>query len=116
MTPTANQANATIKVNTVSVTSGQASGAISLSVGSNTINVLVTAQDGVTYQTYVITVTRAAGSTVITALAIPGVTAPVTGGTPVTTIGTSSQYTGTITWSGNPVTFRHRQPTRQRSH
>ena len=29
-------------------------------MGSNTINVLVTAQDGVTYRTYVITVTRAA--------------------------------------------------------
>jgi hypothetical protein len=74
-------------------------------VGSNTINVLVTAQDGVTYQTYVITVTRAAGTTVITALAIPGITVPVTGGTPVTTVGTSAQYTGTVTWNGNPETF-----------
>ena len=59
VTPTANQGNATIKVNNVSVASGQASGAISLSVGSNTINVLVTGQDGVT-PVYTITVTRAA--------------------------------------------------------
>jgi uncharacterized repeat protein (TIGR02543 family) len=59
VTPTRNQANATIAVNGTPVTSGSASSAIALSVGSNTINVVVTAQDGTTTSTYAITVTRA---------------------------------------------------------
>jgi len=62
VTPTVNQANATIKVNTVSVSSGVASAPISLNVGANTISVVVTAQDGVTIKTYTITVTRAVAS------------------------------------------------------
>ena len=62
VTPTANQANATIKVNGTTVASGTASGPITLSVGSNTITSVVTAQDGVTTETYTITVTRAAPS------------------------------------------------------
>ena len=55
VTPTRTQGNATVTVNGTSVTSGSASGAISLSVGSNTINVVVTAQDGATTKTYTIT-------------------------------------------------------------
>jgi len=62
VTPTRTQANATITVNGSAVTSGNASGAISLNVGSNTINVVVTAQDGATTKTYTVTVTRAASS------------------------------------------------------
>ena len=60
VTPTVTQANATITVNGTAVTSGNASGAISLSVGSNTITTVVTAQDGTTTQTYTTAVTRAA--------------------------------------------------------
>ena len=60
VTPTVNQGNATVKVNGTTVASGSPSGAISLAVGSNTINVVVTAQDGTTTKTYAITVTRAA--------------------------------------------------------
>jgi len=37
--------------------------------------------------------------------AIPGVTAPVTGATPVTTITATAEYTGTVAWAGNPATF-----------
>jgi hypothetical protein len=44
VTPTVNQANATVTVNAIGVTSGAASGAISLAVGPNTITVKVTAQ------------------------------------------------------------------------
>jgi gliding motility-associated-like protein len=54
---TRNQANATIKINGNTVTSGSAT-PVTLSVGSNSIAVLVTAQDGTT-KTYTITVTRA---------------------------------------------------------
>jgi uncharacterized delta-60 repeat protein len=59
LTPTREQANATITVNGSAVTSGTASAPISLSVGSNAIPIIVTAQDG-TLKTYTVTVTRAA--------------------------------------------------------
>jgi gliding motility-associated-like protein len=62
LTPTVADANATIKVNGTTVTSGSASGAIPLTVGSNIITTVVTAQDGITKQTYTITVTRGAAS------------------------------------------------------
>jgi len=58
VTPTVNESHATITVNGVAVTSGTPSGAIGLAVGSNTISIVVTAQDGVTTQTYTITATR----------------------------------------------------------
>ena len=60
VTPTVNQVNALVKVNGVTVTSGQPSTSINLSVGSNTISVLVTAENGTTTNTYTISVTRAA--------------------------------------------------------
>jgi alpha-tubulin suppressor-like RCC1 family protein len=59
VTPTVTDATATVKVNGVSVTSGFASGSISLAVGSNVITTVVTAEDGTTASTYTITVTRA---------------------------------------------------------
>ena len=64
VTPTVTQANATVQVRVNGgayngVTSGNASGALPLNVGSNSIEVLVTAQDGVTTTNYTITVTRA---------------------------------------------------------
>ncbi len=63
VTPTKSNANATIQVNInggsyATVTSGLASGALSLNVGTNTINILVTAEDLVTTKTYVITAIR----------------------------------------------------------
>lgn len=42
---------------------------------------------------------------VVTTAAIPGVTAPVTGATPVTTITATAQYTGVVTWSPVATTF-----------
>ncbi|MEI6553062.1 MAG: cadherin-like beta sandwich domain-containing protein [bacterium] len=58
ITPTAHQANATITVNGTPVINGQVSGAITLNIGSNTVSTVVTAQDGVTTDTYTIIVTR----------------------------------------------------------
>ncbi len=43
--------------------------------------------------------------TVIDIMVIPGVTAPVTGATPVTTITETTQYTGTVSWSPVHATF-----------
>jgi gliding motility-associated-like protein len=59
VTPTTNDPNATVTVNGVAVTSGTASGAIGLNVGTNMITTVVTAQDGTTTDTYTIVVTRA---------------------------------------------------------
>jgi len=58
--PTSAVSTSTVKVNGTTVLSGATSNPISLSVGANTITTVVTAQDGVTTKTYVITVTRAA--------------------------------------------------------
>lgn len=62
VTPTASDANATITVNGTAITSGTASGDIALTVGANTVTIVVTAQDGTTAQTYTVSVTRADNS------------------------------------------------------
>ena len=54
--------------------------------------------------TTAVTISGTSTATITTA-AILGVTAPVTGATPVTTITAATQYTGTVTWSSTPTTF-----------
>ncbi len=44
-------------------------------------------------------------TTVISVAAIGGVTAPVRGGTPVSTVTSANGYTGTVSWSGSPQIF-----------
>jgi len=58
VSPVANFANATISVNGISVTSGAASSPIALNVGSNTISIIVTAENGTTLNAYTVIVTR----------------------------------------------------------
>jgi hypothetical protein len=63
VTPTTSEPNATVQVRInggsyATVTSGSPSSVLSLNVGSNTIDVKVTAQDGTTIKTYTITVER----------------------------------------------------------
>ena len=63
VTPTAAESHATLQVRVnggsyASVTSGSASGSLSLNLGDNPVDVLVTAQDGTTTKTYTTTVTR----------------------------------------------------------
>jgi len=43
--------------------------------------------------------------TTISVAAIGGVTAPVSGATPVSTVTAANGYTGTVNWSGSPTTF-----------
>lgn len=62
VTPTVADSLATVTVNGTSATSGSASGSINLSVGSNTVTVVVTAQSGAT-KTYTVQITRASAST-----------------------------------------------------
>lgn len=57
---TPSDANASIKINGVAVTSGTPSEAIALNEGANNIDVVGTAQDGYTTRSYRITVTRTA--------------------------------------------------------
>jgi hypothetical protein len=47
----------------------------------------------------------ASGDKVITLAEIPGITAPDAGGSPVTIIGNTDQYTGMVFWSNSPVVF-----------
>ncbi|TSD67873.1 T9SS type B sorting domain-containing protein [Inquilinus sp. KBS0705] len=58
ITPTLTDANATVAINGNTILSGHASASLPLSLGDNTFNVIVTAQDGTTTNTYTITVTR----------------------------------------------------------
>ncbi len=60
--PTAKDATATITVNGMAVTSGAASQAITLPVGQTVITTVITAQDGITTKSIIITVTRAPSS------------------------------------------------------
>ncbi len=63
ITPTLEDPAASVKVNGVTVASGTHSAPISLAVGPNAINVVVTAHDGTTTQTYALAVTREAPGT-----------------------------------------------------
>ncbi|NOV04752.1 S-layer homology domain-containing protein [Paenibacillus planticolens] len=60
VTPTVTESHARVTVNGTAVTSGGASGVISLNVGNNPITLVVTAQDG-TLKIYTVTITRAEG-------------------------------------------------------
>jgi len=58
VTPTVTDPAATVKVNGITVASGAPSGAIALTVGSNTITTVVTGSDGITQATYKAVITR----------------------------------------------------------
>jgi len=73
VTPTASASGATVRVNGSTVASGSASTAIALAVGSNSLDIVVTAEDGSTSLSYTVLATRAAaGSCTITATETQG--------------------------------------------
>ncbi|MFH6951184.1 MBG domain-containing protein, partial [Flavobacterium sp. FlaQc-51] len=65
VTPFTNDADAAVTINGITVISGNASGVIALAVGSNVITTVVTAQDGITTETYTIVVNRTAPPTIV---------------------------------------------------
>ncbi len=72
VTPSAADTGATVTVNGVQVPPGTASAPITLNVGDNIITVQVTAADGTTQKTYVVTANRAPQQTVIAPPGTPG--------------------------------------------
>jgi gliding motility-associated-like protein len=69
--PTTDNPNATITVNGNPATSGVRTSSIPMSVGANTLTIVATAQDGVTTQTYTITVNRSLpGNALLTSIAL----------------------------------------------
>ena len=96
VTPTRTQANATITVNGTTVTSGVASGSISLTEGSNTVTVIGTAQDGTTTSTYTITVTRPAPPTITISTADFQPRASTNVGVNLSNFDTSLNYQATV--------------------
>lgn len=106
LTPIVQQANATVKVNAASVVSGNASAAIALNIGTNTVTVLVTAQSGVT-RSYNLVVTRdpPPAPTTLAATAITATTATLNGSVIAngTTTSVSFYYYPTITVEGSTV-------------
>ena len=72
VTPTATDPTATITVNGSTVAAGNASPSLPLVAGSNTITIVVTAQDGVTQLTYTITVTEPASTNANLSSLVPG--------------------------------------------
>ncbi|OCX54424.1 hypothetical protein BEL04_09255 [Mucilaginibacter sp. PPCGB 2223] len=67
ITATTSDNNATLTVNGTTVNSGKASATMPVNTGNNAITIVVTAQDGVTQKTYMVTVYKAAPSSAITA-------------------------------------------------
>jgi hypothetical protein len=122
VTPTVHDSTATVRVNSISVASGQPSGNINLNVGSNTITVMVTAQDGTTQQPYSITVNKAAPSsssdaslsnlTISSGTLVPSFSSTTynytdsvaNGVTSVTVTPTVHETHATVTVNGTPVT------------
>ena len=95
LTPTVADATSTVKVNGTSVTSGSASGQINLSVGTNTITAVVTAQDGTTTQAYTVTVTRSPLPPLSSDATLAGIGLSTSGISPTFSSGTTN-YTSSV--------------------
>ena len=92
LTPTVSEPHAAIAVNGATVASGNPSTTINLPTGDTLIRTVVTAQDGVTTQTYTITVSRRLHNDAITANFTSATTVPFTAAG-FTATGTSVNFT-----------------------
>ena len=98
VTPTLADTNAQVQVNGVTVSSGSTSSSISLIEGNNTVSITVTAQDGITLQTYTLTVVRAAGPTLSGLGLSSGTLSP-------TFASATTSYTATLPSASNTLTL-----------
>ena len=112
ITPTATESHATITVNGSSVTSGSNSQAINLSVGSNSISIVVTAEDG-TINTYSLAVTRVPSSdATLSSFSVTGQTDNIVKTLSPTFIATTVNYsTPTEVWDSSPSPVANRRVT-----
>lgn len=90
---------------TFNTSSGAFSGTPTTNASAATFTVTATNTGGSATATFVLTVSAPVPDTVISVAAIGGVTRPVTGATPVTSVTSANGYTGTVSWSGAPVSF-----------
>lgn len=91
---------------TFNTSNGSFSGTPTSTATATTFTVTATNTGGSASATFVLTVNALPPSdSAISVAAIGGVTAPVTGATPVTSVTSANGYTGTVSWSGSPVTF-----------
>ena len=79
VTATPTHAAATVVIEDATGSTTGTSRTMPLSVGANTVSIVVTAEDGQTTQTYTVTVTRAAAPTPGPDLPLPGQELPVPG-------------------------------------
>jgi len=118
VTPTTIEAHATVKVNSIAVTSSTASAAIPLTVGDNVITTVVTAENGTSVKTYTLTVTRKPSTNddlaalkfsngALTPAFTPGTTSYTksvpNGVASVTLTPTTADTSATVTVNGGPV-------------
>ena len=116
VTPVAADVNATVKINGTPVKSGTASAPLPLKAGPNTINTIVTAQNGTSARLYAIIVTRAPSTNAnLAALSLsngtlsPAFATGTTGytvsvnTTSITVTPTASDATATVTVNGKTV-------------
>lgn len=90
---------------TFNTSTGSFTGTPTTSASVTRYTVTATNADGSATASFNFTILAPVVDTVISVAAIGGVTAPVTGATPVTTVTAANGYTGTVTWSGSPSTF-----------
>ena len=106
VTPTLNQADATLTVDGSAVSSGVSSSPISLALGANTITIVVTAQDGTSSRTYTLTVTRQSNDATLSGLVLSAGTL-----SPTFSSATTS-YTTNVKFGSSTITVT---PTRNQS-
>ncbi|MFD0941555.1 YDG domain-containing protein [Pedobacter boryungensis] len=99
VTATKAQAGATLKVSVngganATLTSGVASGALALNVGTNTIDILVTAENGITNKLYTLTVTRVNSAPTNVALSATAINENVAANTTIGTLSTTDPDAG----------------------
>ncbi|RYY22000.1 MAG: DUF11 domain-containing protein, partial [Sphingobacteriaceae bacterium] len=96
LTATANDANATISINNATAVNSSATASVALNVGSNLVNVVVTAHDGISRQTYTVTITREKAPQTITFNAL---SAKTFGDADFTLVSSSTNNTIPITYA-----------------